>query len=221
MAPDRCRRHERRQEPGSGSAAQRCPCPQLLHPHAAPSGCCHPSPGGSLDTGGFLAPPRVLPRCLASSVLTPTYSRETESQAGAGTGDTLPSRPHGDNRAPGPALTSCFGAGGDRLPLGATRCPCPIRAVPAPMSHVSPGALPEPGAQATGAQPAPSPTRDPQAKVLVVGRGTRGAGASPVRHLGAPQAGHGLLQVLPKVQHILHRPLPLGLGVCGGTRRWL
>lgn len=72
-----------------------------------------------------------------------------------------------------------------------------------------------------GAQPAPSPTRDPQGKVLVVGRGTRGAGASPVRHLGAPQAGHGLLQVLPKVQHILHRPLPLGLGVCGGTRRWL
>lgn len=35
----------------------------------------------------------------------------------------------------------------------------------------------------------------------------------PVRHLGAAQAGHGFLQVLPKIQHILHCPLPLGLRV--------
>lgn len=60
-------------------------------------------------------------------------------------------------------------------------------------------------------------------RTRVVGNGGwgSGVGASPVRHLRAPQAGHGLLQVLPKVQHILHCPLPLGLRVCGETRRWL
>ena len=38
----------------------------------------------------------------------------------------------------------------------------------------------------------------------------------PVCHLGPSQAGHGLLQVLSKVQDILHCPLPLGLWVWEG-----
>lgn len=33
--------------------------------------------------------------------------------------------------------------------------------------------------------------------------------------LHPPQAGHSFLQVLPKVQNILHGPFPLGLRVCG------
>ena len=35
----------------------------------------------------------------------------------------------------------------------------------------------------------------------------------PVAELGPSQAGHGLLQVLPQVQNVLDRPLPLGLRV--------
>lgn len=38
----------------------------------------------------------------------------------------------------------------------------------------------------------------------------------PVAELHASQAGHGFLQVLSKVQNILHRPFPLGLWVCRG-----
>lgn len=36
----------------------------------------------------------------------------------------------------------------------------------------------------------------------------------PVSHLGASQAGHGLFQILSKVQDVLYRPLPLGLWIC-------
>jgi len=35
----------------------------------------------------------------------------------------------------------------------------------------------------------------------------------PVAELGSAEAGHGVLQVLPQVQNVLHRPLPLGLRV--------
>lgn len=37
-------------------------------------------------------------------------------------------------------------------------------------------------------------------------------------HLRAPQAGHGLLQVLLEIQDILHRPLSLGLWVWRGEK---
>lgn len=35
--------------------------------------------------------------------------------------------------------------------------------------------------------------------------------------LRAPQAGHGILQILAEVKDILHGPLPLGFGVCGSA----
>lgn len=43
----------------------------------------------------------------------------------------------------------------------------------------------------------------------------------PVAELHPSQAGHGFLQVLSKVQNILHRPFPLGLWVCRGTHTWV
>ena len=39
----------------------------------------------------------------------------------------------------------------------------------------------------------------------------------PMAELRAPQARHGILQILAEVKDILHGSFPLGFGVCGSV----